>query len=120
MRSFDSAITRLLKAGTHLDEISAQRKLWRLTNFLRTYEHEQLEKSDREKDFSSIRSLSESKRARRIRRKRARGGIIIIITVIAAGMFLNILVNLEGFLSVNGKVFRIASSLLGTSWVVGP
>ena len=74
MRSFDSAIELLLKAGVHLDEISAQRKLWELTQDIRSYEYEQVEKSDREHDFSFIRDLRESKRQRRKRRKRSRGG----------------------------------------------
>ena len=74
MRNFDSAIELLLKAGTHLDEISAQRKLWNLTRDIRSYEYEQIEKSDREKDFSRIRDLRESKRQRRKRRKRSPGG----------------------------------------------
>ena len=74
MRNFDSAIELLLKAGTHLDEISAQRKLWKITQDIRSYEYEQIEKSDREKDFSRIRDLRESKRQRRKRRKRSPGG----------------------------------------------
>ena len=74
MRIFDSAIELLLRAGTHLDEISAQRRLWELTKDLRSYEHEQMAKSDRERDFSYIRDLRESKRQRRKRRKRSLGG----------------------------------------------
>ena len=74
MRSFDSAIYRLLRAGRYLDEISAQRRLWDLTKVLRSYEHEQLERTDLEKDFSLIRELRESRRQRRQRRKRAREG----------------------------------------------
>ena len=74
MRSFDSAIEHLLKAGTHIDEISAQRKLWKLTQDIRSYEYEQIEKSDRDRDFSRIRDLKESKQQRRKRRKRTRGG----------------------------------------------
>ena len=77
MRIFDSAIERLLKAMTHLDENSAQRKLWELTQELRSYEHKQLEKSDREKDFSRARGLRESKRTRRKQRKRAREGSLL-------------------------------------------
>jgi len=74
MRNFDSAIELLLKAGAHLDEISAQRKLWTITQDIRSYEYDQIEKSDREKDFSRIRDLRESKRQRRKRRKRSPGG----------------------------------------------
>jgi len=74
MRSFDSAIYRLLRAGRYLDEISAQRRLWDLTKVLRSYEYEQLERSDHEKDFSHIRELRESRKQRRQRRKRAREG----------------------------------------------
>jgi hypothetical protein len=74
MRNFDSAIELLLRAGAHLDEISAKRKLWKLTQDIRSYEHEQLEKSDQEKDFSRIRNLRESKRQRKKRRKRTLEG----------------------------------------------
>ena len=74
MRNFDSAIELLLKAGAHLDEISAQRTLWTITQDIRSYEYDQIEKSDREKDFSRIRDLRESKRQRRKRRKRSPGG----------------------------------------------
>ena len=72
MRSFDSAIDLLLNAGRYLDNTSAQRTLWDLTRTLRSYEYEQLERSDRERDFSRIRRLRESRRQRRYRRKRAR------------------------------------------------
>ena len=74
MRSFDSAIELLLRAGNHLDEISAQRKLWELIQDIRSNEYEQVEKSDRERDFSLVRSIRESKRQRRKRRGRSRGG----------------------------------------------
>ena len=74
MRSFDSAIEQLLRAATHLDETSAQRTLWQLARSLRSFEYDQLERSDRERDFSRIRDLGESKRQRRKRRKRAREG----------------------------------------------
>jgi hypothetical protein len=74
MRNFDSAIELLLRAGAHLDEISAQRKLWKLTQDIRSYEYDQIERSDREHDFSRIRNLRESKRQRKKRRKRTLEG----------------------------------------------
>ena len=75
MRSFDSAIECLLNAGMYLNETSAQRKLYELTNELRSYEYEQLEKSDREKDFSRIRKLRGSKRQRRPKLQRVQEGL---------------------------------------------
>ena len=75
MRSFDSAIEHLLNAAAHLDEFSAKRGLWRLTELLRCFEHEQLHRWDRERDFSRVRNVSESKRMRRKRRKHALKGV---------------------------------------------
>lgn len=74
MRNFDSAIEQLLRAATHLDETSTQRTLWQLTRSLRSFEYDQLERADRERDFSRIRDLGESKRQRKKRRKHAREG----------------------------------------------
>ena len=74
-RSFDSAIEQLLMAATQLDETSAQRTLWKLSRSLRSFEYDQLERSDRERDFSQIRDLRESKRQRKKRRKHAREGL---------------------------------------------
>ena len=75
MRSFDSAIEHLLNAAAHLDESSAKRTLWRLAELLRSFEHEQLHRWARERDFSRIRNMRESKRMRRKRRKQALKGV---------------------------------------------